>query len=105
MRTILLILSVMALAGCSGRSQVYFDGKAFRTHLAKGEPRHVFTVTARPVSSSLTGARLAAEYEAIAYCVNDYGSSDIRWVIGPDSPDSSLPISDDTLTLQGACPQ
>ncbi|MDW4496890.1 hypothetical protein R5H30_02770 [Sulfitobacter sp. D35] len=100
-----LALALVIVAGCSAnnRKQVFFDGQPFRTKLARGDERHMFTVTAKPVSASLTGARRAAEYQAIVYCVADYGSSDIRWTVGPDS--ASLPISDDTLTLQGACPQ
>ena len=69
------------------------------------DARDEFTVTARPVSASLEGAREAARYEATVYCVNRYGRSDIAWTVGPDSPDAALPIADDTLTLAGRCPQ
>ncbi|XDA96785.1 hypothetical protein AB1M95_11670 [Sulfitobacter sp. LCG007] len=100
----ILCMAALMVGGCSRSSTtVLFDGKSFRTKLAKGEQRNVFTVTAKPVSASLAGARMAAEYEAIVYCVNDYGSSDIRWVVGPDYP--APPIANDTLTLHGACPE
>ncbi len=100
------IIGLAVLAGCQDREdEISFDGQFYRTSLSKGEARHEFTVSSRPVSASLLGARQAAEYEAFTYCINEYGSSDIDWVIGPDLPDESYAISDDTLTLQGACPQ
>ena len=94
------------LAGCSNDSEkLRFDGQFYRTKLSGLEDRHQFQVTAAPVSASLTGAREAARYEATVFCVNEYGSSAIAWVVGPDDPDDALPIANDTLTLQGACPQ
>ncbi|MGZ2258304.1 hypothetical protein [Roseobacter sp. A03A-229] len=62
-------------------------------------------MTAAPVSASLLGAREAARYEATIFCVTEYGSSAIEWVVGPDDADEVLPITNDTLTLEGACPQ
>jgi hypothetical protein len=106
MKTILGVLCVAMLAGgCSQDDKIAFDGQFFRTGLKKGEARHMFTVTAKPASASLAGARAAAEYEAISYCVNEYGSSDISWIVGPETADASLPIDKDTLILQGSCPQ
>lgn len=100
------ILVVATLASCGPTAEtLLFDGQYFRTRLdADRDNRRDFTVSARPVSASLAGAKEAGRYEAIVYCVNRYGSSDISWVVGPDSPDEALPISDDTLFLQGRCP-
>lgn len=86
-------------------NDVLFDGQAFRARLDTDRgTREDFTVSVRPVSASLLGAREAGRYEAVVYCVNRYGSSNIAWVVGPDSPDEALTISDDTLVLQGRCP-
>ncbi len=94
------------LAGCSSEAEkLRFDGQFYRTKLSDLDERHKFQVTASPVSASLEGAREAARYEAIVFCVNEYGSSAIEWVVGPDDPDETLPIDNNTLTLQGACPQ
>ena len=97
----------LGLAACGpGEDAVRFDGNLYSTKLkSERGARANFLVTARPVSASLLGAREAARYEATVYCVNSYGSSAIEWVIGPDSPDESLPIDRDTLTLQGVCPE
>lgn len=95
------------LAACnSGRDPVSFDGNFYRASLdADRDARDAFTLSVRPVSASLLGAKEAGRYEATVYCVNRYGRSDINWEIGPDDPDEVLPIADDTLTLQGRCRQ
>jgi hypothetical protein len=51
----------------------------------------------------LVGAREAGRYEATKYCINQYGTSDIAWVSGPDVEDGSLTINNDELQLRGAC--
>lgn len=106
MRRVLTYLAVAGLlAACGSEAEdVAFDGQFYRTGISDLDERHKFQVTAAPVSASLLGAREAARYEATIFCVNEYGSSDIAWVVGPDDPDEVLPISNDTLTLEGACP-
>lgn len=98
-------LIALALTACGpDEDDIAFDGVFFNTRLNTDRgSRQNFVVTARPASASLTGAREAARYEATIYCVNRYGRSDIIWLVGPDSPDESLPITGDTLTLQGSC--
>ena len=107
MKAILMaVLAVTLVTGCSRKDdRIAFDGQFYRAKLSKGDARHQFSVTARPVSASLDGARQAAEYEAISYCVKEYGSSDIAWIVGPDTDPAALPIADDTLVFQGACPE
>lgn len=102
-----LLFSALALCACGpDQDDIPFDGNYYRAKVqTERATRDVFTVTARPVSASLLGAREAARYEATVYCVNRYGRSDIIWTVGPDSPDETLTISEDTLTLQGRCPQ
>ena len=94
------------LAACGPREgDIAFDGQFYRARLdTQRDSRQDFTVEVGPVSASLLGAKEAARYEAVVYCVNRYGSSDISWVVGPDTPDEALRITDDTLTLQGRCP-
>lgn len=94
------------IAGCTAADdRVLFDGQFFRTKLRKVERQFdTFTVAVSPVSRSLKGAREAGEYEAVSYCVRQFGSSDVIWAAGPDAPDSDLSITKDTLLLQGKCP-
>ena len=100
------LLAVATVVSCGpSEDSILFDGQFYRARLdTDRDNRSDFTVSVRPVSASLAGAKEAARYEAVVYCVNRYGSSDITWVVGPDSPDESLTISDDTLFLRGECP-
>lgn len=103
--TTVAVLAALGLSACGpDEDDILFDGQYFRTDIktTRGN-RQDFTVTARPVSASLLGAREAGRHEATVYCVNRYGRSDIIWGIGPDSPDEELTIRNDTLTLQGRC--
>lgn len=103
---VLLCVAAGLLTGCTSREdRIAFDGKYFRTKLSKVDgQRDVFTLTVKNASQSIDGAREAARYEATVYCVNTYGSSDITWVVGPDTPPENLRLVDDSLTFQGSCP-
>ncbi|MEQ6248346.1 hypothetical protein ABMC89_05600 [Sulfitobacter sp. HNIBRBA3233] len=103
---LILATATVLLAGCtSDDDRIAFDGQFYNAKLRKVERQlDTFTVTVRPVSRSLAGALEAGEYAAIEYCVNTFGSSDIIWAVGPETPQQSLPIESDTLTLQGQCP-
>ena len=84
---------------------ILFDGQFFRASIdSERATREKFTLTVRPASASLLGAREAARYEATVYCVNRYGSSKIKWIgASPDSEDADLTIRDDKLFMQGEC--
>lgn len=101
------VIIALSLAACGpSEDDISFDGMFFRSSIdTERGSRREFVVTARPVSQSLVGAREAARYEATVYCIQEYGSSDIIWAVGPDSPDESLTIDDDILYLQGTCPR
>jgi len=101
----LVLLGVLA-ACTSDDDRVAFDGQYFNAKVRKVDGQYdVFTVTVKGVSRSFEGARAAGEYEAIRYCVNTYGNSDIIWTVGPDTPPAQLQIAKDTITFQGICPQ
>lgn len=101
------LVATMAVAGCINREdKIPFDGQYFRSKVSKVDKQFdVFTVSVKPVSASLEGAREAGRYEATSYCVNTFGSSDIIWTAGPDAPEEDLTIENDQLVLQGRCPQ
>ena len=106
-KTLTMILMATLVAACGNDDdRIAFDGQYFRMKVKKvDKQRDVFTVQIRDVSRSLDGAREAGRYAGNAYCVETYGSSDIEWTVGPDTPAEELTIVDDTLTFQGVCPK
>ena len=103
-----LFAGVLVLAGCADpRDKMEpFDGFYFRGKAGavdKSETLALFRATVSGASQSLKGARQAAEYEGIKYCIAQYGTSRIDWTIGPDTAPESLRIIDDKLTFAGRC--
>jgi len=103
---ILWCAAAAVLTACTSREdRVAFDGKYFSTKISKVDgQRDVFTLRVKNAAQSIDGAREAARYEATVYCVSNYGSSDIDWVVGPDTPPENLRLVDNSLTFQGSCP-
>lgn len=102
---ILCALAVL-VAACEDRNKtrVPFDGFFFKTKSTKvGDDRAIFTSTVSGVSSSFEGARQAAEHEGTKYCILNFGTSDIKWAVGPDTASAQLSVVDDKLTYQGQC--
>ena len=94
------------LAGCSGKMRnvnaVKFDGHYFAGRASKNNADpHGFSVRIRNAAKSIAGAREAARYEATIYCIEQFGTSDIIWSIGPD--DEAISLSNRSLTLVGRC--
>ncbi|GAA6181025.1 MULTISPECIES: hypothetical protein [unclassified Shimia] len=108
----MVLIAASTLTACgegfrdSFRSQRYketFDGvyyKAKSQKVAKEERDH-FTVTVSRVGQGLSGARQAGAHEATKYCIKEYGTSKIDWVVAPDS-ESVIPV-DDKIQLEGYC--
>ncbi len=108
MRILTSTLALLGLLGACSSSddRIPFDGQYFNAKARKVDGQYdVFTVSVNDVSRSIAGARAAGEYEAIRYCVSTYGNSDIIWTVGPDAPEAQLRSSNDTIVLQGICPQ
>lgn len=98
--------AMLALTACSNDDdRVAFDGHYFRTKVKKVDRQFdVFTVSIRDVSRSLEGARAAGEYAGIEHCVRYFGSSDIEWEVGPETPLENLIIDNNTMIFRGKCP-
>lgn len=104
--TILILLAVtLALSACNkNKDRVAFDGKFFKTKAkSASDDRQSFTVKVPRINQGLTPALEAGRYEGTRYCVENFGTSDIEWINGPDADDSALNISGTTLTLSGRC--
>ncbi|MFW2541747.1 hypothetical protein ACN2XU_03815 [Primorskyibacter sp. 2E107] len=112
MRVILMGVLALSLAGCSSirdrfgfaQNPEVFDGQRFRgTAKAPRGDRQSFVATAKPVSKSFDGAIEAARYEGIQHCIRYFGTSDIVWDSGPDTPREAMQIDNDTLIFRGTC--
>ena len=113
MRIVILGSLVLTLSACSsglgdrfgfGKGSEFFDGQRY-TGSAKADrsDRSHFVASVKPVSASFDGAIEAARYEGVQHCIKYYGTSDIAWDVGPDTPREALVIEKDTLTFMGTC--
>ncbi len=98
-------IGLLGLGACTRDQNVFQADGEFYKGKARSErsDRANFVVEAGPVSASLDNARAAAKYEAVKYCVDYLGSSDIEWTANPDDPDESLLIDNDRLIASGRC--
>jgi hypothetical protein len=100
------VVASTLVAACSGTirnvNAVKFDGHYFAGRASKNSADpHEFSVRIRNAAKSIAGAREAAQYEATIYCIQQFGTSDIIWSIGPD--DEAISLSNRSLTLAGRC--
>ncbi len=104
-----LFVAVLLLsAGCVNRKDrlITFDGIYFKARTGAVDKKVSladFTTTIQGVSRSLDGARQAGRYEATKYCIEKYGTSKVKWSVGPDTPVDRLSVNEDTLTFSGRC--
>lgn len=103
----LLLAATCSLVACGERrdERVLFEGEYFRTKAARIDrsKRQDFTVQVGNISQSFQGALEAGRYEGTRYCIEEFGTSDIIWVSGPDDDPETLQIANDRLTLRGTC--
>lgn len=104
----LFIGAAVLLSACSAvkrEDRVLFEGEFFKAkagHIDR-DNRSEFNVVVGDISRSFEGAREAARYEATKYCIEEFGTSDIIWISGPDDDPDTLQIVNDRLTLHGTC--
>ena len=83
-------------------NKVSFDGYYFSSKLSRSKlDDRSFDLTVRRANRSLLGAREAGRYEATRFCIKNFGTSDIKWVLGPD--DQSIGLTGKVLKLSGQC--
>ncbi len=110
--TVLLLVAATALSACGGRKltdfgrkkeTITFDGFQYKSKAAKYNKtdRDHFEVTVSRATQSLDGARQAGKYEATKYCIKQYGTSSVDWVIGPET-ETIVPV-DDKIRMEGYC--
>ncbi|SHJ66190.1 hypothetical protein SAMN05444000_11181 [Shimia gijangensis] len=87
------------------KTEFAFDGIEFKTKVEKvdKEDRSHFKIEVRKATQSLNGAKEAGGYGATRYCIEQYGSSKIHWIAGPDQENDTLTLIDGDLWLEGIC--
>ena len=99
--------SCLMLLSCSNpldpeENKIAFDGYYFSSKLSRSKlDDRSFDLTVRRANRSLPGAREAGRYEATRFCIKNFGTSDIKWVMGPD--DQSIGLTGKVLKLSGQC--
>lgn len=105
-REVLLITALcLAVAGCSRKEPVLFDGLQFRTEAdaSREDPRD-FTVSVRVAGVNPGAAQRAGRYQAVQHCIKAFSGSDIAWGPAALAPPETLTLqADGTLLLQGRC--
>lgn len=107
-----LLVAATALSACgegfrdsfrNKRTSVAFDGFVFKAKAKEvsKDARDHFTVSVSRVNQSLNGARQAGAHEAVKYCISEYGTSNVEWVVGPEN-EGLIPV-DDKIQLEGFC--
>ncbi len=102
----LMLVSACGQVATSSATRVAFDGVYFRAnakHVDKKATPSEFTVTVNGVSQSLDGAREAGRYEGTKFCIQNFGSSRIKWKVGPETEPQNLRIENDKLIFAGTC--
>ncbi len=101
----LILAAMLVLGGCAKKEEkVFFDGKFYPAKAKHGKgDRKVFVVTVRRVPQGLKGAREAGRHAGTLYCLKNFGTSEIKWEIGPDAPEALIRSKSGNLTLKGAC--
>jgi hypothetical protein len=104
----ILIAALLPLSACGiqkREERVLFDGQYFRAKAARDsrDQRQNFSVQVSGIDQGFEGALEAGRYEAIRYCIEEFGTSDIIWVSGPDDDADTLDVDRDRLTLRGTC--
>lgn len=103
---IISLLTLTLLGGCVERAKrVYFDGKHYPTRgkAVSKDDRKAFVVTVRKAAQGLDGAREAGRHGGSRYCIETFGTSEIEWAVGPDSPAEALVLNNGSLQLTGRC--
>jgi hypothetical protein len=108
---ILGICALLALSACGrlfgqgeGTGEASFGGLKFDAKLtASADDRRAFTVVVREAARNIEAAQEAGRYEAVAYCLYNFGASDMEWTAGPDLPADQVVLEDGALTMSGRC--
>lgn len=99
-------VAMLAAPGCTRKSErLLFNGAYYPTkaRAADKSDRTLFTVSVRRADQGLPGAREAGRHGAKEYCLQNFGTSEIAWSVGPDASDAALTGGGKGVVLSGKC--
>ena len=93
-----------ALGGCTEGGENDFVGSEYRSKSwpVKGD-RQAFLVVVSGAEAGSSAPREAARYRATQYCLGNFGTSDIDWTVGPETPDEGQRRWRGGLVFYGRC--
>ena len=101
---------VLGTASCGSlknrkKTEFTFDGIEFKSKVNKvdKDERSHFKVEVRNATQSIEGAKEAGRYAATRYCIEQYGSSKVEWISGPDQENATLTVIDGDPWFEGIC--
>ncbi|WP_339106696.1 hypothetical protein [Roseovarius rhodophyticola] len=100
-----LLVASMVLSACGRKNErILFDGNFYKSRAKHtSDDRQSFVVRVSRADQGLNGARAAGEHEGRRYCIENFGTSEIAWVNGPDADDAVLKRDGNRLILDGRC--
>lgn len=101
-----LLAAGLAISGCAKKGErVFFEGNYYPTKASAADrsDRQSFTVSVRRAGQGLKGARAAGAHGGKRYCLENYGTSEIAWTVGPGAPPDALGAESGRLSMRGRC--
>ena len=101
--TITFFCFVLSACGTSylGKNVAFEDSYFVANLKSTSSDKTKFIVTVKKAKMNLDGAREAGRYEGVKHCIEHFGTSDIKWISGPDS--KQIKMIGDKLLLKGKC--
>ena len=102
MRPAALVCVIAALSACGG---IVPGGEPlpFRAKLIETDEPRVFSVAVANRGAGVAQVRESVRFQGTAYCLFEFGSSHIDWVIDPATQDWAFRQDGEQLRFQGRC--
>ncbi len=102
----LVLLTLAVLAGCTERKErAVFDGNYYPPKSrAEKQDRRNFTASVSRANRGVEGAQKAVVHEAMRYCLENFGTSDIAWAGVAQGVEGPIYMrSGDRVSVTGRC--
>ncbi len=99
------LAALLLLAACDQYDRrIYFNGNYYpgKAYALDNNPDK-FIATVRRVHQGLVGARAAAAYQGMRYCLVNFGNSELTWMAGPERQLTAEETADGRLSVTGIC--